>query len=110
MRSAEALELVRAAAAEHPRGLAGVAAEIGYSRPALSRYMNGDYPRTARIEAAIFERYRGLRPCPRDGEDIPAALCRKRALAPEPYGGNARHAAWLACQACPYKPAGKENA
>lgn len=101
---AQALALVQAAVAAHPRRLAGVAEALGYSRPALSRYVNGSYGDGARLEAAILERYQGLRLCPHEGEELPVALCRKRAHAPEPYGGNARHAAWSACQRCPFKP------
>lgn len=96
--------MITAAAGAHPRGLAGVADVLGYSRPALSRYVNGSYGGTEKLEAAIYEHYQGLRTCPHDGEEIPVAACRKRAHAPEPYGGNARHAAWLACQRCPLKP------
>jgi len=100
----EALALVKAAAAAHPRRLAGVAEALGYSRPALSRYVNGSYGAATDLEAAIFDRYQGLRICPHDGEEVPVAHCRRRAHAPEPYGGNARHAAWQACQRCPMKP------
>lgn len=104
MPSPEALELVKAAAKAHPRRLAGVAEALGYSRPALSRYVNGSYPGAAKLEAAVFERYQGLRVCPHDGEEIPVAHCRKRAHAPEPFGGNARHDAWQFCQTCAIKP------
>lgn len=104
MPSTEALALVRAAAAAHPRRLAGVAAVLGYSRPALSRYVNGSYVGEKKLEAAIFECYQGVRACPHDGDEIPVSVCRKRATTPEPFGGNARHAAWQACQVCPFKP------
>ncbi len=105
MPSSEALALVKAAAKAHPRKLAGVAEVLGYCRPALSRYVNGSYGGAAALEAAIFERYQGVRTCPHSGEDIPVADCRKRAYAPEPFGGAARHAAWQACQRCPLRPA-----
>lgn len=104
MPSTEAIALVQEAAKAHPRGLAGVAEVLGYSRPALSRYVNGSYGGPEKLEAAIFEHYQGLRTCPHDGEELPVAVCRKRAHAPEPFGGNARLAAWRACQACPLKP------
>lgn len=100
----EALALVKAAAASHRRGLAGVAEALGYSRPTLSRYVNGSYGGAADLEAAIYERYQGLRTCPHDGEEVPVAHCRKRAYAPEPFGGNARQAAWQACRTCQFKP------
>lgn len=104
MPSTEALALVSAAAKGHPRKLAGVAEVLGYSRPALSRYVNGSYGGAAALEAAIFEHYQGVRRCPHSGEEIPVAQCRKRAYAPEPFGGQARHAQWAACQRCPIKP------
>ncbi len=100
----DAIALLKTAAALHPRGLAGVAGELRYSRPALSRYVNGDYPGAVKLEAAIYDRYQGMRACPHDGDEVPIAHCRKRAHAPEPFGGNARHAAWQACQVCPFKP------
>lgn len=99
-----AQSLVAKAAIEHPRGLAGVAEELGYSRPALSRFVNGSYPGGEALSQAILERYQGLRFCPHEREAVPVSLCRKRAHAPEPFGGAARHAAWLACQRCPHKP------
>lgn len=104
MASPDALSLLKAAAAAHPRGLAGVAEVLGYSRPALSRYVNGDYGTAAALEAAIVDRYHALRACPHEGEEVAIAQCRRRAHAPEPYGGVARHAAWAACQVCPMKP------
>lgn len=104
MSSPDALAIIRAAAAAHPRGLAGCADELDYSRPALSRYVNGSYAGAEKLEAAIFERYQGLRTCPHDAEEVPVAHCRKRAHAPEPFGGSARLAAWRACQRCPLKP------
>lgn len=104
MPSPEALALVKAAAAAHKRRLAGVAAHLGYSRPALSRYVNGSYIGEAKLEATIFERYQGMRVCPHSGEEIPVAECRQRAFAPEPFGGAARLAAWQACQQCALRP------
>jgi len=96
--------LLAAAAKAHPRKLAGVAAELGYSRPALSRYVNGSYGNAAKLEAAIVLRY-DRRDCPHTGEEISPEVCRRRALAPKPYGGEARERQWQACQSCPNKPA-----
>lgn len=95
--------LVIAAAAIHPRGLTGVADELGYSRPALSRYVNGSYSGVDKLEAAILNRY-NRRQCPHTGEDLAADMCRRRALSPQPFGGAARLAQWTACQRCPFKP------
>ncbi len=99
-----AIDLVKAAVATHPRGIAGVADELGYSRPALSRYLNGDYPSVAKMETAILQRY-NRRVCPHTGAEIGPDVCLKKALAPKPFGSAARERHWLTCQSCPHKPA-----
>ena len=103
-----ALELARQAVAAHPRGIAGVSKEIGYMRPTLSRYLNNDYPGAGKVEAAILSRY-NRRICPHTGEEVTPEYCRKKALVPKPYGGDARERHWLACQTCPHKPAQEFN-
>ena len=96
-----ALALVRAAV--ESSNIAAVANALGYSRPALSRYLSGGYPSPGPIEAAILSYY-DRRLCPHIGEEVSAETCRRRALAPKPFGGNARLAHWQACQRCPHKP------
>ena len=91
------------AAKANARGLAGVALELGYSRPALSRYANGSYGNAAKLEAAILSRY-DRRNCLHTGEDLSPYACHRRALVPRPYGGAARERQWEACQACQNKP------
>lgn len=103
MATAEPLALLLAAAKAHPRRLAGVADALGYSRPALSRYVNGSYGSAQALEASILKHY-DRRTCPHTGEDLAADMCRRRALSPQPFGGAARLAQWTACQACPHKP------
>lgn len=103
MTSADPLVLVRAAVAAHPKGIQGVADELVYSRPALSRYVNGSYGGAAALEAAILKRY-DRRTCPHTLDDIAVEVCRRRAFAPQPFGGQARLAQWSACQICPHKP------
>lgn len=103
MNSQLTLHLVLAAVKAHPRKIAGVADEIDYSRTSLSLYLAGKYPAQKAIERAILARY-NRRNCPHTGEDIAPEICRKKALAPQPYGGAARERQWHACQNCPHKP------
>lgn len=99
----DALALARAAAEAHPRGIAGAAGEIGFSRTALSLYLAGKYAASDSIERAILARY-DVRGCPHTGQEIAAEACRRRARSPKPYGGMARELQWLACQACANRP------
>lgn len=96
--------LLEVAVAANPRGKAGVADEIGYSRTAVSLYLSGEYRSPKKLEAAVISRY-DRRHCPHTGEDTGPDICRRRALSPKPYGGNARERQWQACQSCPHKPA-----
>lgn len=100
-RNPHALALVRAAV--EASSINAVAAEIDYSRPAVSRYLSGDYPSLGPIEAAIVSRY-DRRHCPHIDEEVAPEYCIRRALAPQPFGGNARLAHWQACQRCEHKP------
>lgn len=81
-----------------------IAIEIGYSRPAVSRFMSGTYGTGLdKIEAAILKAY-DKRDCPHTGEAIASENCRKKAIRPKPFGGSARQIWWMACQTCPHKP------
>jgi hypothetical protein len=83
-----------------------IAIDIGYSRPAVSRFMSGTYGKGLdKIEAAILKAY-DKRDCPHTGEAIASEICRKKALAPKPFGGTARLVWWSTCQTCPHKPKG----
>ena len=81
-----------------------MAAEIGYSRTAVSLYLANKYPADRHpIEAAILKRY-DLRICPVDGAEKPPEHCRRIALRPRPHGFPDAETQWLACQTCPHKP------
>ena len=97
------MTLALAAVARDPRKIAGVAEALGYSRTALSLYLNGKYAGVEAIEHAIVNHF-DTRDCPHTGEEIAAVVCRRRALAPQPFGGTARLAQWETCQTCPHKP------
>lgn len=86
------------------KSLTLIAAEIGYSRTAVSLYQAGKYGRDkARLEAAIVRAY-DRRDCPHLGEAVEPDLCARKALTPKPFGGSARLTWWQCCQRCPHKP------
>lgn len=82
-----------------------VADELDVSRTLVSLIANDKYHGSSDAFALrVLARY-DRRECPHTGEDLAADTCRRRALAPQPYGGAARLAQWTACQQCPHKPA-----
>lgn len=83
--------------------IAAAAAAMGVSRPYLSRYLNDDLIGLDGIETAI-KKYCDRRECPHTLVVITPDVCRRRALAPQPFGGGARLAHWNTCQTCPNKP------
>lgn len=81
-----------------------IADEIGYSRTAVSLYINGKYKADPQpIETAVLKAY-DRHDCPYTREVIAPEVCRRKALAAEPFGGSERRRWWLACQSCPHKP------
>lgn len=84
-----------------------IADAIGYSRPAVSLFMGGNYGANVKdIEAAILKTF-DRRECPHTAELVDPATCHKKALSPKPFGGATRLAWWSACQSCPHKPEAK---
>ena len=84
--------------------IAAAAMAMGISRPYLSRYLNDDLEGVDVLEATIA-RYHDRRLCPHTGAEVTPDVCRRKALAPEPFGGGARLAYWITCQTCVNKPA-----
>lgn len=83
---------------------AAIAADIGYSPPAVSRYVSESYGAgVEKIEAAIVKAY-DRRICPEDGEQKAPSRCRQIAYGPQPHGFPDAEARWRACQTCPHKP------
>ena len=81
-----------------------ISLDIGYSRPAVSRYMSSTYGEgLAKIEAAIVKRY-DRRICPSDGEEKQPAQCQRIALRPRPSGFPDAETLWVCCQTCQHKP------
>jgi hypothetical protein len=97
------LELLRHAVASNPRGIAGVAEVLGFSRSAISQVLSSSYPaRPDKIARAVIDHY-DKPDCILMNRVIDRPLCRRVSLIPEPKGGDAR-VRWLTCQTCPHKP------
>lgn len=99
------LETLRQAVADHKRGIAGVAEQIGVSRTSLSLVLAGKYPaKTDRIAAKVLDTYARIG-CPHLGETITQAQCRgfSERAAPTNSPRDMRH--WRTCQGCPLKTA-----
>jgi len=99
--------LLAAAVEADPRGRAGVAERISYSRGAVSNTLAGNYGAGVDgVARAVLDHYD--RPaCPLvGGEEIERDACRRKSLRPRPFGGVAILAQWEVCQACEHKPAG----
>ena len=107
MNDAHTFDLARAAVAAE--SMTAVAAEIGYSRTAISLYLSGKYGAgVEKLEAAIRARY-DIYPCPHTGQEISGPDCARRASAPRPFGGRAKEANWLACQSCQHNKQGAKS-
>lgn len=85
---------------------AAVAVAVEYSRTAISLYLSGKYGAGVdKLEAAIRARYDRY-PCPHTGQEISGPDCLRRSSSPRPFGGRAKEANWLACQACQHNKTG----
>jgi len=65
----------------------------------LGGYDCGDMDKFERTVRRHFER----RTCPHTGREIDNEECRRRATAPQPFGGIAREKHWATCQVCQHK-------
>lgn len=100
------MHLLTQAVAHHPRGITGVSEILGLkNHSAISQVLSGTYPAaTDGIARRVIEHYD--RPaCPlAGGVEIERAVCRRKALRPQPFGGQQMLTNWQTCQACPHKP------
>lgn len=103
-------ELLRDQVSQRGRGgLGAVAAELGYSKAAISLVLNDKYnSRTNRIEAAVLKAY-GSIPCPFEARDLSAADCRFWRTCDRPTTSPWSLSHWSACQTCPHNPATQES-
>lgn len=80
-----------------------------YSRTAISLYLSGKYGAgVEKLEEAIRARY-DIYPCPHTEIEISGPDCTRRATSPRPFGGRAKEAHWLACQACQHNKSGEKT-
>lgn len=93
------------ACARHPRGIAGVAQDLGYRRETLSLVVHGRYQASVdQIAAAVMAAY-DRHPCPHSGAEVTAAQCATTASAAAPTNSPRAMRQWRACQGCPHNPA-----
>lgn len=98
-----ALELLHAAL-DAGKTLTEISEISGYSRTTVSLYASGKYLKNpAAVEEALI-RALDVHLCPHIGEPVAPEVCRRKALAPKPFGGTARLEWWSACQRCAHKP------
>ena len=101
------LPILRQAVADDARGITGVAERLGYTRPAISRVLSGNYKNTSFIAAKVLATYARI-DCPHLHESLAPDEC--AAYAGRSYGAitaaDVPH--WRACRKCPHNPAHKE--
>lgn len=98
------LRLLAAAVEADPRGRAGVALRIGYSRCAVSTALAGKYGADpAGIAQAVLEHY-DRHDCPHLARELSRKECGDyaRRACPTTSPREVRH--WRACQTCTHKP------
>ncbi len=89
---------------------AQVGRDIGYSRPAVSLALKGEYPGgTTKIEAATLARYTNRLACPHLGISITLDECRDFAARIMPTSDARALKHWSACQRCSRKPANDDS-
>ena len=102
------LSLLRQAVDADPRGKAGVAERLGYSRPAISRVLSGSYGDTGRLATKVLATYARI-DCPHLLASLAPAEC--SAYAGRAYGAIAAADVphWRACRRCPHNPINPES-
>lgn len=104
----KALDLARALITAKQTNRTAIAGKIGYSRTAVSLWLNEKYGAgVGQIEEAFLAAFE-KRHCPHDGQEVRAAICKRLALRPRPNGFPDAETVWDACQACQFKPSVKE--
>ncbi|MDV7341004.1 helix-turn-helix transcriptional regulator [Terasakiella sp. A23] len=92
-------------------GVKVVADKIGVPRSSLSAFLNGSYPgKTDNIEDKILRALVGRVNCPHQGTDIAQDDCADLSSRDMPMSGKHAIRQWKACQGCPHKLKGGDNA
>lgn len=98
------IDLLAAAVKADPRGRAGVAERIGYSRGAVTDVLSGKYAANpSNVARAVLDYYDRFT-CPHLGAAISPGACAVYATraCPTTSPREVRH--WRACQTCEHKP------
>ncbi len=95
-------DAIRKAASQHPRGIAGVAAQIGMPRSALSMLLSDSYPADPAAQLSRVLRWLGQSfvHCPHLAIQIGDGDCRSHRNRPQPSGNAPALRHWVACQDC----------
>lgn len=84
------------------RGLAAVAAQLGYSKATLSLVCSGKYPSdTSKIEQTVLEHF-GTIACPFQARDLSVRECAAWSGRDVPTSSSWALQHWSACQTCPH--------
>lgn len=104
-----ALQLLKQAVAEHPRGKAGVAARLGYGRSLISRTLSSYDPLEISdpLIDRVIDRLHIIPECPATNQSMAFSECRRIACGPVPTHNPGSMIIWRTCQGCPNKPEGK---
>lgn len=95
--------LIEQAIDTDPRGITGVAMRLGYSRPAVSRVINGTYGSTENFAKAVLAAYARI-DCPHLKTSLAPDECRNFAGRSYRAITAAEVPHWRACKRCPHKP------
>lgn len=103
------LEILREEVAKPGASIAGVAAEVGMKRTALSMLLSGKYPAkldkvSAKYSSAVLQRFRDQVFCPHLRTGISPDECRRTACAPMSTSNPEKLAQWSACRRCSLNP------
>lgn len=82
-----------------------VANQLGYSRPAISLALKGNYPGgTDRLAAKVIATFCDRIICPHTKHDISQGDCTDLRTRPLPQSDVSELRQWSACQSCPNNP------
>lgn len=105
-RKALALQLLKQAVADHPKGKAGVAIRLGYGRPLIARTLSPNDPleMSAALADRVIDRLHVIPECPGNFQAMPHSECRRISTGPAPTHHPGHMHIWKTCQTCPHKP------
>lgn len=104
-RRAFAQQLLADAVRAHPRGKAGVAAQLGVCRSLLSRTLspNDKLDLSEPMIQRVIDCLHTIPVCPATGEPIAYSDCRRISSGPAPSHNPYKMTIWVRCHTCPNK-------